>query len=303
MYPETLDLVENHIRQIWSLQCAARIPDAEQGVRHLTHLFASSSELFPLPARIEQRFQLLSAQVERLSAVTALEKKQYDVARVTYEHMVGQVKHLDNPAALAIALMEWGKELERKGEKQTAVALLEEARDVSLSASKRVIAFVHSYLARVYASQGDALHFERAISTGLTVASTLSEQHEDKDFVYSWSPLSAILAEQSWGYLNIRQPHKTLQMKAEIEQAIEQGQDTRLHTWIPLDWAHAYLQLGEPEESIKAAREFYGRAKAMQSPHALSKAQTYVEEVEWAGYSKMQAVKDFREEFFREEQC
>lgn len=296
LYPETLDLVEDHIRQIWSLRCAARMPDAAQGVRHLTHLFSSFNEHLSPPTRVEQRFQLLSAQVERLHAVMALEKKQYTVARVTYEHMVEQVKHLESPASLAIALMEWGKELERTGEKHTAVALLEEARDVSLSASKRVIAFVHSYLARVYASQGDALRFERAISTGLTVASLLSEQNEDEDFVYSWSPFSAILAEQSWGYLNLGQSHKTLGMKAEIEQAIEHAQDTRLHAWIPLDWAHAYLQLGEPEEGVRAVREFYNRAKVMQSPHAISKAAHYLQEIEQAGYSKIQAVKDFREE-------
>ena len=298
MYPEMLDLVEDHIRQIWSLRCAARIADAERGTDNLKRLFSYFNRHLPPPAQLEQRFQLLSAQVERLYAVAALERKHYTLARTTYEQMVHAVKDLRNPAATAIGLMEWGKELERKGDKHAAITLLEEARDHSLSASKRTIAFVHSYLARVYASDSDTLRFERAITTGLTLARTLPEPsgEEENDFVYSWAPVSAMLAEQSWGYVKLRQPYKILRLKEEIEQAIERDQDTRLHAWIPLDWAHAYLQLHEPEEGIKAAREFYTRVTAMQSPHALSQVGLYLRDVEAAGYAQVHAVQAFREE-------
>ena len=202
-----------------------------------------------------------------------------------------------NAAATAIALKSLGKEPERKGEKQQAVSLLEEARDVSLGASKRVIAFVHSYLSRGYASAGDALRFERAINTGLTIASSLDEAEEDgADFVYAWSPVSAMLAEQSWGYLALGEPAKTLAMREEMEQQLARGQDTRLHVWIPLDWARAHLMLGEIESCIKEGRAFYRRASAMRSPHAISQAKKLVKSLEEAGYRDVQAVKDFREE-------
>src|SRR5207245_3896079 len=35
MYSETLDVVESLVRQIWSLRCAARVPEAERGVTKL----------------------------------------------------------------------------------------------------------------------------------------------------------------------------------------------------------------------------------------------------------------------------
>ncbi len=297
MYDETLDTAESLIRQVWSLRCAARITDAEKGVKRLGELFAYFHEQLPPPVRLEDRFQLLYVQVQRLNAVTALENKRYNEAINIYTEIRESVKQVDNAAATAIALKSLGKELERKGEKQQAVSLLEEARDVSLGASKRVIAFVYSYLSRGYAGAGDVLRFERAINTGLTIASSLDGAEEDgTDFVYAWSPVSAMLAEQSWGYLELGEPKKTLAMREEIEQQIARGQDTRLHVWIPLDWARAHLMLGDIESCVKEGREFYRRASAMRSPHAISQAKKLVKSLENAGFDDVQDVKDFHDE-------
>jgi tetratricopeptide (TPR) repeat protein len=296
MFDETLNTIEHLIGQIWSLRCAARIADAEKGVKRLNELFAYYEDQLPPPSRLEGRFQLLHIQVQRLNAVTLLENKQYDQAISTFEKMLDAAKRLDNAATTALALNELGKELERKGDKEEAVALLEEARDASLRAGKLAMAFVHSYLARVYASAGDARRFERTIETGLTIAHHLGSYPDGTDFVYSWSPISSILAEKSWGYLNIRQPKQTLAMKKEIEQAILMGQDARLHAWIPLDWARAYLMLGEVEAGIDAVREFYTRVTAMRSPHAIVQTFKYLDELEAAGYGDVQAVRDFQME-------
>jgi tetratricopeptide (TPR) repeat protein len=294
MYDETLDTVESLIRQIWSLRCAARMSDAEKGVKRLNELFAYFQKHLAPPLRLERRFQLLAIQVQRLNAVTALERKRYDDAIGIYTQICEAVKQVDNASATAIALKSLGKELERKGEKQQAVSLLEEARDVSLGACKLVIAFVHSYLARVHASAGDTLRFERAVSTGLTVASSLNGNYEDSaDFVYSWSPISALLAEQSWGYLEIGEPKKTLAMREEMERQIERGQDARLHAWIPLDWAKAHQMLGEIEQCIEEVREFYRRVSIMQSPHAISQVEKLFVSLEAEGYGDVQTVQDF----------
>ncbi|MBV9020501.1 MAG: helix-turn-helix transcriptional regulator [Ktedonobacteraceae bacterium] len=297
MYDETLDAVETLIRQMWSLRCAARIVDAEKGVKRLNELFAHFHKNLPPPLRLERRFQLLYVQVQRLNAVTALEGKRYDDAIDIYTKICESAKHMDNASVTAIALKSLGKELERKGEKQEAVSLLEDARDISLGASKLVIAFVHSYLARVYASAGNTLRFERAVNTGLTIASSLNGNDEGKtDFVYSWSPISALLAERSWGYLAVGEPNKTLAMQEEIEHQIERGQDARLYAWIPLDWAKAYQMLGEIEQCVEEAREFYHRVSIMKSPHAISQVDKLLASLEEDGYGDVQAVKDFRSE-------
>jgi len=65
------------------------------------------------------------------------------------------------------------------------------------------------------------------------------------DFVFG--KLSSVLAEQSWGYLELGDPQKTLDMREEISAQIEVDQDMRLLSWIPLDWARANLMLGDNE--------------------------------------------------------
>jgi hypothetical protein len=82
----------------------------------------------------------------------------------------------------------------------------------------------------------------------------------------------------------------------EIEAQLRDDQDLRLQTWIPLDWARAYHQLGQVEECIKEGQEFYRRAVAMHSPHAVSQANKLLRSLEKDGYGNVQAVQDFREE-------
>ncbi|MBV8822102.1 MAG: hypothetical protein JO123_04875, partial [Ktedonobacteraceae bacterium] len=172
---------------------------------------------------------------------------------------------------------------------------LEQARDVSLRASKQVMAVIHSYLARAYASLHDELHFERAIDVAETLATDLGEQYGDgTDFVFH--SLSGTLAERSYGYLDLKQPKQTLAMKKEIICQISWEQNTYLHAWLPLDWARAYMMLKEIEESVKAARLFLHRTFALQSPHAKSRADAYLKALEQNGYKDIQEVKDFRKE-------
>jgi transcriptional regulator with XRE-family HTH domain len=297
MYTETLDVVENLVRQIWSLRCAARIADAERGVKKLGELFAYFHTELPPPLRLERRFQFLYVQYLRLKATAFLEKKQYTKTMDTYQEIFALVKNEDVPAIKALALKSIGKELERKGETHEAVYYLEEARDAAMDASKLLRAFVHSYLIRVYASSGDLLRFERAVNTGLTIARSLPGMYEDgTDFVYSWSPVSAILAEQSWGYISLGQPEKTLAMRQEITHELKIGQDTRVEAWIPLDWAKAYKMMGEIETCIDELREFYRRCTIMQSPHAISQVNKVLASLEKDGYADVPSVKDFKEE-------
>ncbi len=96
--------------------------------------------------------------------------------------------------------------------------------------------------------------------------------------------MSGVLAERSYGYLEIGKPEMTLAMKDEIMRQIRLDHNTRLETWIFLDWARAYLMLHEVEEGVKAAQEF------------LRRVCEYLEGLENAGYADIPVVRDFREE-------
>lgn len=108
--------------------------------------------------------------------------------------------------------------------------------------------------------------------------------------------MSGILAERSYGYLEIKEPKKTLNMRDEITLQIDLTHNTWLHAWIPLDWARAYFMLKEIEEGVKEGREFFHRASALQSPHAISQAYDLLATLEEAGYADIKAVHDFRDE-------
>ena len=172
-----------------------------------------------------------------------------------------------------------------------AVQYVERARDFTFNTSKNVAAYVHAFLARVYGSTGDAYRFERAIHTALNLAP--STYGDGTDFVYHRR--SGILAEKSYGFLDLGLPEKTLDLREEIEEQIKKDDNKRLDTWIHLDWAKAYKMQGKIEESVKEGRDFYTKAQAMQSPHIVRRAQRFVNELV-RYYGDVQIVRDLYEE-------
>lgn len=299
MYDETLDTIECLVRQTWRFRSVALMDHAKECLTRVNQHFTYFQKHLPPPLKLEPRFLRLFAQVQRLNAVTKVEYKQYNEAIVTYEEMLHTATDINDPVSIALSLMSMGTELERTGEKHEAVNRLEEARDVSFRASKHIAAFVHAYLARAYASSGDSLHFQRAVDTAYTIASSLGGTYGDgTDYVFG--KLSSVLAEKSWGYLELGSPQKTLDMKEEITAQIDADQDMRLLSWIPLDWARANLMLGDIEQSVADARDFYTRVTAMKSPHAVSRAYSFVQDLETAGFGDVQAVRDFKHELLEE---
>ena len=295
MHQETLDNVENLVQQTWYLRQVASLPESEKSVRYLTKLFDYYLQYLPPPSQMEPRFLRLYAQVQSLNGVTHVERKRYDEAQQSFLKMLEIAKQLGEPTTLAHALMNTGTELGRAGQKQEAVNLLEEARDVSFETSRQVAALINAYLARAYASIGDALRFQRAIDTAQTLAAHLKKDFsEDSDFVFH--TLSGILAERSYGYLEINEPKKTLAMQEEIARQIKLDYNTRLEAWMPLDYAKAYFMLQEIEESVKYGLELLHRALSTQSPHIVTKAYDHLITLEEAGYADIKAVQNFREE-------
>jgi tetratricopeptide (TPR) repeat protein len=174
---------------------------------------------------------------------------------------------------------------------QEAIQYLESARDVTFNTSKNVAAYVHAYLARMYGTTGDEYHFEQAINTALNLAP--DSYGDGTDFVYH--RLSGILAEKSYGFLDLGRPEKTLAMREEIEEQIKKDNNLRLAAWILLDWAKAYKMQGKIEESVKEGRDFYTQAQAMQSPHILSRAKRFASGL-LNDAKDVQVVKDFYDE-------
>jgi tetratricopeptide (TPR) repeat protein len=295
MHQETLDVAESFIQQTWRLRQIAPLPEAEKSARHLSNLFDYFLTYLPPPSLLEPRFLQLHAQVQRLMGVMHAEREQYDEALECYYKMNRIAEQLGDPYFLTLAQMNIGVELERADHKKEAVALLEKARDTSFETSREIAALVNSYLARAYASNGDALHFQRAIDTALTLLSRL-KQSSGQDENHLFYSLSGVLAELSYGYPEIGEPQKTLDMREDITKHIKADHNTRLHAWIPLDWARAYFMLNEIEESAKAGTELLHRAAETQAPHILSRAEKHLIKLEKAGYTEIEEVQHYRNE-------
>jgi tetratricopeptide (TPR) repeat protein len=295
MHQETLDVAESLIQQTWRLRQIAPLAEAERSALHLSNLFDYFLTYLPPPTLLEPRFLRLQAQVQRLMGVMHVERQHYDEALQSFTKMNHIAKQLGEPYFLTLALMNIGVELERVGRKKEALEFLEKARDTSFETSREIAALVNSYLARAYASNGDALRFQRAIDTAQTLLSRLkqSKGHDENHIFYS---LSSVLAELSYGYPEIGEPRKTLDMREDITKQIKVDNNMRLYAWIPLDWARAYLMLAEIEESAKAGIELLHRAIDAQSPHIISRAEQHLIKLEEAGYTEMNEVQQFRHE-------
>lgn len=298
MLQETLDTAEHLIQQTWCLRKTAPLPEAEKSAQYLYRLFNHLATFLPPPSILEPRFLRLFAQVDRLTAVMFVERQHDTRALETFAHMHSIALQLNEPDLQALALMNMGVELERAGEKHKAVEHLEKARDLSFHTSKKVAAMVHSYLARAHASSGDALRFQRAIESAQTLMNHSRPENDDGiDQVHYF--MSNILAELSYGYTEINQPEKTLDMREEITRQIKRDNNTRLHAWVPLDWARAHFLLHEIEASVNAGMELLHRALDIQSPQIVNKAQEHLITLEKAGYANTPAVQEFREELNR----
>ena len=295
MYNETLDIVEDLIQHTWHLRRAAPLTITEQTAKRLdATLHYITTYLSPAP-HLEPRFLRLHAQTRLMKAVMHIERQQYDKALEACSDMYEIAKLLGDPALLALALTGIGTELERAGQSQEAVDRLEEARDASFGASRQIMAFVNAYLARAYASNRDALRFQRAIDTAQNIATNLGQRYGDgTDLVFH--RMSGILAERSYGYLAIKEPKKTLAMRDEIIRHIGEEHNVWLQTWIVLDWARAHLMLNEIEESAKQGREFFRRALVLQSPHIINRAYDHLITLENGGFTEVKEVQAFRDE-------
>lgn len=135
LHHQMLDAIESLIQQTWNLRCAARLVDAERGIERLNSLFGYFREHVPPSLRLEKRFQLLYAQMQRLNAVTYVEKKRYDEGLDMYRRMYETAQQSDDASLMALALMSqgWSSNAEGKrrwpsrGWKKRAMPHLEQA--------------------------------------------------------------------------------------------------------------------------------------------------------------------------------
>nr|BBH91775.1 hypothetical protein KTC_65260 [Thermosporothrix sp. COM3] len=302
LYTETLEVVEHWIERTEFLYRTSPLPEAARDVYYLQKLFDHFVREYPPTLGQQKLFLRLFAQVKNLEGVILLGNGEYEAAKRTFEAMLEiaeQLHELGDPTMRAHALLTVGTEYERANKKHDAVSYLEEARDVTFSTSKNVAAYVHSYLARAYAGAKDLYHFEKAIETAEQLARSVN-YGDGTDFVYH--PLSGILAEKSYGYLQLKNPRAVLDLRDIIEQQIEKEQNRRLHAWIPYDWAKANLLLGNVEQAVEEARAFYRRSQAMQSQHAFNRALSFAALLK-KRYGNVPEVRGFWSEIEEENRC
>ena len=302
---ETLDFAEYSIRRFEDSYRTSPLPVAASDAKQLHNLFEYIKQHQPPTIQNEERFLRLYAQTLNLDGIVLIGYEEYDKALQTFRTMNKIAEQLGEPTWIAHSLLTIGVELHRAGYllrqageasnwkeyMKDAVQYLEMARDCTFNTSKNVAAYVHAYLARMYGSTGDDYHFERAIEIALNFAP--NSYGDGTDFVYHRP--SGILAEKSYGFLDLRQPEKTLAMRGEIEEQIKKDDNTRLAAWIHLDWAKAYSMQGKIEESVKEGHDFYTKARVLQSPHMLTRTKRFAKEL-MKDYKDVQAVQALYEE-------
>lgn len=308
---QTLDLAEYTIQRFEAIYRRVPLPVAAADARAVHQLFAFIKEHQPPAARQEQRFLRLYAQSLIIDAVVLIGYERYEQALTCFREMRRVAEQLGEATWLAHALVGSGIEYHRaayfqrqahasswSATMQEALQHLEGARDYSFQSSRSVAAYVHAYLARVYSAIGDCSRFERAIGTALRLAP--SSYGDGTDFVYH--PLSGILAEESFGWLELGQPEKTLALQRTISDQIQRDGNHRLEAWIRVDWARALMMCREVEGSLAEGRLFATRARELESPQMQSRARHLAEELRQR-FPTVQAIKQWVEELQEENKC
>lgn len=298
MYQETLNVADTLIQQTLDMRRIAPLPKVEKSARSLHSLFAYFLKNLPPPARLEPRFLSLYAQEQSIQGLMYFENKKYKEALDTFYRMYDAAKQAGDFMLIAHALQKIGVELKRVGKLREAIDALEEARDISFKTSKHVAAFTNSYLAHMYSTAGDALHFERAINIALDLAEPLKEQYGDgTDFIFQ--KFSGILILKSRGYLHTGQPEKTLELHNEVHRHIQSETNLWLDWKLYLYQARAYLALKDIEGCVAAGRECFQGVKDWMSPHRVKQASELLDEIDKAGYGKLAVVRGFRADLQR----
>jgi tetratricopeptide (TPR) repeat protein len=293
MYQETLNVTEALIQQTLDMRRIAPLPQVEKSAKSLRNLFAYFLKNLPPPSQLEPRFLSLYAQEQSVQGLMFFENKRYNDALATFYTMYDAAKQSGDLTLIIHSLQKIGVELKRAGKMQDAINALEEARDISFRASKHVAAFTNAYLAHMYATNGDALRFERAINTALSLAEPLKESYGDgTDFIFQ--KFSGILVLKSRGYLRVGEPERTLELHEEIRKQIQNEANLWLDWKLYLYRARAYLALGDVEGCIAAGRECFQGVKDWMSPHRVKQAFELLEEIDAAGYGKLGVVQEFR---------
>lgn len=298
MYQETLDVTEALLQQTLDMRRIAPLPRVEKSAASLAKLFQYFLTNLPPPTQLEPRFLSLYAQELSVQGLMSFENKNYEDAPGTFYCMYDVAKQAGDTILLAHALQKIGVELKRIRRMQDAIHALEEARDMSFTTSKRVAAFTNAYLAHMYSTNGDALRFERAINTALSLAEPFKESYGDgTDFIFQ--RFSGILVLRSRGYLHIRAPKKTLELHEEVRKHVQHESNLWLDWKLYLYQARAYLALRDVEGCIAAGRECFQGVKDWMSPHRVKQASELLEAIDAAGYGKLTVVQEFRADLQR----
>jgi tetratricopeptide (TPR) repeat protein len=301
---QTLDFAEYTIQRFEAIYRRVPLPVAAADARAVHQLFTFIKDHQPPAVRQEQRFLRLYAQSLILDAVVFIGYERYEQALACFREMYSVAEQLGEATWLAHALVGSGVEYHRAAyfqrqadastwaaTVQEALQHLEGARDYSFQSSRSVAAYVHAYLARVYSALRDRARFERAIGTALRLAPP--SYGDGTDFVYH--PLSGILAEESFGWLELGYPEKTLALQSTISEQIQRDGNHRLEAWIHVDWARALLMRREVEGSLAEGRLFAERARELASPQMQSRARRLAEEL-CRHFPDVQAVRQWQEE-------
>ena len=300
LYDETLNAIEGLISNAWLLRQTASFPAVIKNVTLLQHLFQYLTLNTSKPSKLEFRYNALQAQLLRLQGMVYVEEGKETAAHDAFARMLRIAREINDPVASALACVGVGMGYTRREDHKEAVRYLEAARDYTFETSRQLSGLVISFLARAYAKNNDQYHFEQSIDTALRIAGRLNGDYGNgTDF--SSHTLSDILEEKSNGYIDLGLGNETLKIRQDIEQRIRQDNNNYLAAWMPLDYAQAYLVIGEVEESIKELQNFYRNMnRQLQSPLGFEKVAAHMRKLHEKGYGNVQAVREFEEALHRE---
>ncbi len=287
-----LEIAEQVISMGYTCWIASRPQEARQAVERVLPWLETMERRSPLSPFAKQGKHLLSRGYELLG-VLALDNLENDTAISQFRRALTMSEELRDPNLIAAHTTELGDAYRRKGDKTTAIALIETALDTSQQIQRATHGYVLEMLAYTHADVGHESEFTRYIETAIDLLghSGEGEGAGRREFI----PFEVL---EIYGKVmrDFGHPTEALTYLDRAEDALRIRPNVpRWHAVLTISRAQALCDAGELEAGVAAAIHGLTLAHSCQSPRQMNRVRKLKNKLNTSEYRDEPALIPLRE--------
>lgn len=263
-----IEIAEQVIQMGYSSWIASRPGEAQQAVEKILPWLEISQRRTPLSGQIKQSQHILSRGYELLG-ILAMDRAENDTAIVQIRRALAISEELQDDNLIAAHITELGEAYRRKGNKDTAIHLMNEALNRTSHIEQATKGYVLEMLAYSYSDINDENAFRHTIEDAMNLLGHSGEGNgtSQRDFI----PFE-VLEIYGKALRDFGHPAEAIQYLNQAEEALKAYPYTpRWLAALTISKAQAYCDANELGKGISLAIEGITLASVCQSPRQMNR--------------------------------